>query len=333
MNASRVAYIDVARGILMLLVILGHMGIWGTKYIFWFHMPAFFMISGSVVSDKEWINKLTWQSVKKKSMRYFIPYVSYFFLLSIFSCFLTGKIDVVHLFLRFIYGGRLLVDIYSIFWFITCLFICYYLFILLISLKLSIYFQLVILIASYFFGIHIKELFPKHYTPWNFDVAFVAVIYFYIGYHFRRFAEISRIKYLFLIFITLLLASTALIYLDLFIFPDFYRLNMKNDEFNNILLDVLIPFIFYLTILIFSYYLSLSKYLSKALMIIGNNTLHIMYLHFLIIVALRQYGIDNIALIFFMACIVPVIFAFIIKRYRITDFLFNGKISVSHTSN
>lgn len=42
---NRFQWIDIAKGLLIMLVVTGHSGI-DAKYIFWFHMPAFFIISG-----------------------------------------------------------------------------------------------------------------------------------------------------------------------------------------------------------------------------------------------------------------------------------------------
>lgn len=45
---ERIEYYDVAKGILILLVVLGHVFETGiiNQYIYSFHMPAFFIISG-----------------------------------------------------------------------------------------------------------------------------------------------------------------------------------------------------------------------------------------------------------------------------------------------
>lgn len=55
-NVNRIPYIDVFRGLLMLLVVLGH-SIGNTdeimnKIILSFHMPAFFMLSGMCFHPK-----------------------------------------------------------------------------------------------------------------------------------------------------------------------------------------------------------------------------------------------------------------------------------------
>lgn len=52
-NVKRLAYMDISKGIGILCVILGHMGITSVnKIVFSFHMPLFFVISGYFLSDK-----------------------------------------------------------------------------------------------------------------------------------------------------------------------------------------------------------------------------------------------------------------------------------------
>ena len=53
-TASRLTYMDVAKGIGILCVIAGHMGnSMVNRFIFSFHMPLFFLISGFFMSDKD----------------------------------------------------------------------------------------------------------------------------------------------------------------------------------------------------------------------------------------------------------------------------------------
>ena len=51
----RITYLDTAKGILILLMLIGH--IWNDgfvhAFIYVFHMPAFFLISGMVSGNKE----------------------------------------------------------------------------------------------------------------------------------------------------------------------------------------------------------------------------------------------------------------------------------------
>ena len=81
-NEKRIEYIDIAKGIGILLVVFGHV-VFGGYYemphaqafsnsIYSFHMPLFFIISGLCIKESKILDKLT---VKKMTNAYLIPYV------------------------------------------------------------------------------------------------------------------------------------------------------------------------------------------------------------------------------------------------------------------
>ena len=71
-DKSRIEYIDIARGIAILLMIVGHAIKPGLKYafIFSFHMPLFIIVSGFFYRDKSF--KSTLLNIIKKLI---VPYV------------------------------------------------------------------------------------------------------------------------------------------------------------------------------------------------------------------------------------------------------------------
>lgn len=71
MERKRLKYFDIAKGIGILCVIAGHLGIAGiNQVVFTFHMPLFFIISGYFISDKDDIKVYT----KKKVWQLLVPY-------------------------------------------------------------------------------------------------------------------------------------------------------------------------------------------------------------------------------------------------------------------
>ena len=44
--SNRLIHMDIMKSFLIICVVIGHTYIEWTKYIYWFHMPVFFMISG-----------------------------------------------------------------------------------------------------------------------------------------------------------------------------------------------------------------------------------------------------------------------------------------------
>lgn len=84
---KRIEYIDIARGILIFLVIIGHVVIYEnsdynirlytyiSKFIYTFHMPAFFLISGMIYKKERWQNTTFGKFLKRKIFTLIIPYV------------------------------------------------------------------------------------------------------------------------------------------------------------------------------------------------------------------------------------------------------------------
>lgn len=74
-SSTRIPYLDTAKGILILLMLLGH--IWNDgivhDIIYVFHMPAFFVISGILLNHSSSISKSFSQNLFEKAQRFLIP--------------------------------------------------------------------------------------------------------------------------------------------------------------------------------------------------------------------------------------------------------------------
>ena len=58
--SKRTDYIDVARGVMIILMLVGHSGLpqLGRQLIYGFHMPFFFIISGVMYNKEKWGGKI-----------------------------------------------------------------------------------------------------------------------------------------------------------------------------------------------------------------------------------------------------------------------------------
>ena len=84
---NRVKYIDIARGIAILCIILGHLGnATINRIVYTFHVPIFFLITGYFMSDK----MSTREFCQKKIRTLILPYVYTCILMILFS-FLKGE--------------------------------------------------------------------------------------------------------------------------------------------------------------------------------------------------------------------------------------------------
>lgn len=72
---KRIEYLDVAKGILIILMVLGHVFESGPvfQYIYSFHMPAFFIISGILFNYSSTLNKTLYENFKTKICGLIIP--------------------------------------------------------------------------------------------------------------------------------------------------------------------------------------------------------------------------------------------------------------------
>ena len=94
---SRLIYIDVARGLAILFVVIGHMnqfyrdnlGIENPQmlaFIYTFHMPLFFIISGMLFSEKSYRETSFFCFVIKKIKSLIIPYIFFDILGGVYCC-------------------------------------------------------------------------------------------------------------------------------------------------------------------------------------------------------------------------------------------------------
>lgn len=88
MPYKRIIELDIIKGILIIFVILGHSYISFSRSIFWFHMPAFFIVSGYAYNLPPEIEIVKW--IRKNVRRLMIPYLTYAALLSAIAAFEMG---------------------------------------------------------------------------------------------------------------------------------------------------------------------------------------------------------------------------------------------------
>lgn len=123
MSKTRIDYLDAAKGIGIILVVLGHLVCYNSKLsciIFSFHMPLFFFISGVLYKDK---NNRLFDFVKHKFKTLLVPYLCFWFIALLFFI-VKGIIKEFNVkeFLYDIYTGAPNQYYMGSIWFILCLF-------------------------------------------------------------------------------------------------------------------------------------------------------------------------------------------------------------------
>ncbi len=132
-DKGRIAYLDIARGIGMILVVMGHVEYVDAtvrQFISAFHMPLFFLISGILVWEKQEEKRSFTELVKKKLRSIMLPYVVF----SLLSFVIEGSrialkgLDEWNIVVRQLYQSLCLQGV-STLWFLSALFMSELLFI------------------------------------------------------------------------------------------------------------------------------------------------------------------------------------------------------------
>lgn len=314
--------IDILKGILIIFVVAAHSYWKLRKIIFWFHMPAFFIISGYLILIPDKADEKNWLCRKFKNL--LIPHLSYTLLIGLFNIGSGIKDYLIHI-------ERCLVFVEKaagVYWFIPVLFLSQAMIVFIENRIKNTKLKLLIYSAMYVTGIiESLILIPPNtikvplYTmlPFNIDVCLLAIPYMIIGYYLRQ--NIERIKPFFESesgSICIIISSFALSFI-LFYFKafDWLTLDLKYSQYKNIIFDLVCPVVFTSLLWLISSFIS-KIWLGKVLSYIGERSIIIMYLHLLIrdklIVKLlsEEYSIFIYAFIVIVICL---LFDFIISCF------------------
>ncbi|WP_432357160.1 acyltransferase family protein [Sporosarcina sp. UB5] len=335
MKKKRLTWVDVTKGFLMILVVIGHypgeLDFPLAKYIYWFHMPAFFILSG--LFFKPILEKgLMKSTIHKRFMQLIVPYL--FFLISITLIrygieFGSGNMDLswyLNDLWTLVVGGRFIRGAYGVFWFVTTLFFTYIFFLLLTKylnrtkqfITLGVFY--VIALFESIFAMHVIGGKPSEAAQsipmiWNIDVALMAIVYFAIGYYFKEFWMDVPKRWM----VVALVISVTAVLLDSFHLID-YRLSMKFLRYDHFVLDLVIPLSF--TVLFVGIFQFITARLSLTwLQKIEKHSLSIMYLHIFADIILNDYFTYGLIGFTAIGLFIPIIVSILIKKL-----LPNGKI-------
>lgn len=189
MMSKRIDALDLAKGIGIILVIIGHcipIKSVPCQIIFTFHMPLFFLISGYFFRTEEKFPTL----IKKKSKSLLWPFVRYFSLglavTLIVPAWRSGlswagiKKDLILADPNAVHNSSI--------WFLVALF---FVFILAwVLLKTPLWLNLPVIAALYFFGMWYASnkfrVFGYARLPFNLDVVPVAILFFVTGFYMKK---------------------------------------------------------------------------------------------------------------------------------------------------
>ncbi|MDG6883939.1 Acyltransferase family protein [Clostridium perfringens] len=323
---KRLDYLDISKAFLIISVVLCHSPFENAYYLYWFHMPAFFIISGMLY--KRGMN------IKEQAIKFFVPY-AIFSLIDInfnYIMYYHGNFslsDLIHEIIKYSYGGK---ATWGVFWFIPVMFVTKVVFDQLnkrlTSKKLAFLCILSYILAHIysmsFIPSSVTEITENQFVFWNLDAVLITLPYYALGYYITK----LNIQRVFKETSTLILSSIGVV--AMFILNSSmgigYYLNIKYSYYKDPIFDILMPVTITIFILSLSYQISKFK-CKKLFTIIGANSLVIMYLHKQI--ATLFMDVFNYGYIMFtiIGVCLPLLMMVLINKSIVSKFLFNGDLT------
>jgi acyltransferase len=176
---KRITWIDTTRGINIFLVVLGHTILpyaWQV-YVFSFHMPLFFFLSGYLFNPKKYPD--FWQFIIKKARSLLIPYLFFCLLAYIYWVFRFGSTQFFDPIWQAIMSANWLYPPFIPLWFLTTLFVVEIYFYLLQKYLPKLFLPIAIVLSTalgFWLGLN------NHLMIWGADIALVASLFYYLGF-------------------------------------------------------------------------------------------------------------------------------------------------------
>lgn len=270
MGRTHYVWVDVLKGLAIILVVMGHY-LGDHTFYYVFHMPLFFMLSGflfSPASEKDYLIK--------SSHRLLIPYITFLLILfipEIVKGSMAKEWDgVIWDIAKLAYGGSKLVGVYAVFWFITVLWMATNLFNILYDK--SPYWIVPCILIGYLCG------FIRIPLPWNIQVVPMAIAFIWMGSLVQRIVAgcdlTSRggVKYK----IVITLASVAILFC-VWVWRDYLAMDMKYNKYGVPVLTFVSALMASLAVGWIAILVSKFNFVARILSFLGGASMVIMYLH------------------------------------------------------
>lgn len=307
----RFTWIDNLRGIMIILVAMGHIIVDGSinhTFNSIIRMPTFFMISGFLFKFKP-----KPQYIKHKVLHLIIPYFVYLIPILGFQMYLENQ-NFSEYVARLILGGPFLYSWTGVFWFITCLFFTQQIFNSLSYLKPTV--LCVVMITLLFLAYVNDYLMDYNNIPWSLNICLYTCPLFYIGYLFKNLIDNKTLK----IYVALLILS-ILYFTTTYLIPQSLT-NLKDANYGIPILGISIS-----TLSAFCF-ISIFKSIPdlKILSFIGRASMVIMYLHLPIRYLILHFAPNtNHWLILIISIILPTSLYYLFKKNPTTKLLLLGE--------
>lgn len=267
-SKKRIDWIDMAKGYGMLAVIIAHICSGPLKlWIYTFHMPLFFFLSGYVFSNKEDFDIF----IKKKAKALLVPYFSLGIPMVVFTVLLNIYYNTFTVALtKELIKDFIIQKRQWTLWYIACLFFLNVIFYLLTKYVKTTPWRVFAVLSMSFIGlVYYKS--GGLPLPWNIDTCFMAIPFFFGGFALKQNSNkidnlLSQTKNKILLFLTFGLINLVFGYLN--IKTTGKGLEMFYSEYANPLFTYISAFAGIFAVIIFSKFFSL-----KPIRYIGENSL------------------------------------------------------------
>ena len=318
---ERIHYIDVARGIAIILMVLGHLlelETTGRELVFSFHMPLFLIVSGYFFSEKGSFRTLFSKLFIKLLLPAFfiltfVNFVNMFRLATGERAFIGSTVRQIVLFYSWRNNGEGIIWDYpygtGVMWFISLLFLIRLIYFLINKMTNgNIYGNLgvcgVMAVTGYYISQNIS-----YWLPWSFDVALSSIIFFWFGHFLSLHREELQSVYQNWIFIGCILV------IWIFNVLEFKNIELAVRSYPQGFTSYITAILGTMIVLTLSYHCErkLSK-LSKILIWFGENSLYVLMAHHLESCVIDYAQLWNTKpVLFIVKMLIIFVFAVVIK--------------------
>ncbi len=312
----RETWLDRLKGLLIITVVIGHIlpGPYNTlenwpSYIYLFHMPAFFIISGYLIKEKG-LGFIP--SVGAKAKRTMLPYLIYLFLIAGTQLLMAFIKNPKFYFMKknlkmFIQGGQDL-NYFNCgaLWFLTCSFFVFLFFYIIEKglrnkwLKLVAY--LILWIAAHVQSKYFIEGTGPSFLLW--DVAIIGCVYLAVGYYLKKYLFDKKVL---IGSFTVLIVFVTVRIMGISDYVNGFAIELWSHTYRYPILDMLIPVSGFVILANLMKLIPDGK-ISDVLSDIGKYTLPIMACHQIILFFLRSIKMEQTLVLWAAGVIIPYLF-------------------------
>ncbi len=279
-SQSRLGYMDIAKGIAILAVIVGHVNTPGitARVIYSFHLPLFFLVSGFFVKEYE-VEKNFIKSCKGLLLPYGIGVLLEMMAAILQPISFGDKVWAVRQLFFDMLGGMCKsspkfpwFDGTWELWFLPCLFVARNLFVVLMNLTDKIKYKWIVRTALFLFLASIGHMMSVNsYYPWGLEIAFVTLPFLYCGNVLRKLDAFSW-KYRYWI------ALPCLILWGILLWQHFY-LELAMHYYPHFYLEIFEAVAASFFVICFSQLLDKTPFFREGLRWVGNCSLILLLVH------------------------------------------------------